>query len=73
MTNELPLSLRQAGNTVRAVYVRELAAYFLTPLAYVFIAIFLIPVTFVLVERISLRFSRKSESGAPPAAEGDLT
>ena len=27
---------------MRAVYVRELAAYFLTPLAYVFIAIFLI-------------------------------
>ena len=34
--------LGQAGNAMRAVYVRELAAYFLTPLAYVFIAIFLI-------------------------------
>jgi len=29
-------------NAMRAVYLRELAAYFLTPLAYVFIAIFLI-------------------------------
>lgn len=35
-------SIGQAGNAMRAVYVRELAAYFLTPLAYVFIAIFLI-------------------------------
>ena len=34
--------LGQATNAMRAVYVRELAAYFLTPLAYVFIAIFLI-------------------------------
>lgn len=34
--------MRQAGNALRAVYIRELAAYFLTPLAYVFIAIFLI-------------------------------
>jgi ABC-2 type transport system permease protein len=33
---------RQALNALRAVYLRELAAYFLTPLAYVFIAIFLI-------------------------------
>lgn len=32
----------QVANAMRAVYVRELAAYFLTPLAYVFIAIFLI-------------------------------
>lgn len=29
-------------NAVRAVYLRELAAYFLTPLAYIFIAIFLL-------------------------------
>ena len=36
--------LRQATHALRAVYVRELAAYFLTPLAYVFIAIFLIAV-----------------------------
>jgi len=36
------LNARQAGNALRAVYIRELAAYFLTPLAYVFIAIFLI-------------------------------
>lgn len=35
-------SARQALNAMRAVYLRELAAYFLTPLAYVFIAIFLI-------------------------------
>lgn len=34
--------LKQAFNALRAVYLRELAAYFLTPLAYVFIAIFLI-------------------------------
>lgn len=34
--------MRQALNALRAVYVRELAAYFLTPLAYVFIAIFLL-------------------------------
>ncbi len=34
--------LRQAMNAMRAVYLRELAAYFLTPLAYVFIAIFLV-------------------------------
>jgi ABC-2 type transport system permease protein len=34
--------LRQPVNAMRAVYVRELAAYFLTPLAYVFIAIFLV-------------------------------
>lgn len=42
MTDELSFSFRQAGNALRAVYVRELAAYFLTPLAYVFITIFLI-------------------------------
>jgi len=35
---------RPALNTLRAIYLRELAAYFLTPLAYVFIAIFLISV-----------------------------
>lgn len=35
-------ALGQAANAMRAVYMRELAAYFLTPLAYVFIAIFLI-------------------------------
>lgn len=35
-------TLRQASSAMRAVYLRELAAYFLTPLAYVFIAIFLI-------------------------------
>ncbi|HYD50600.1 MAG TPA: efflux RND transporter permease subunit, partial [Terriglobales bacterium] len=37
-----------------------------------FLAIFLIPVTFVLIERISHRFSRKSESAAPSAREGEL-
>lgn len=42
MREELALTLKQAGNALRAVYIRELAAYFLTPLAYVFIAIFLI-------------------------------
>ena len=35
---------RPALNTLRAIYLRELSAYFLTPLAYVFIAIFLIAV-----------------------------
>ncbi len=35
-------SAGQAANAMRAIYGRELAAYFLTPLAYVFIAIFLI-------------------------------
>jgi ABC-2 type transport system permease protein len=34
--------VKQAMNALRAVYAREIAAYFLTPLAYVFIAIFLI-------------------------------
>lgn len=34
--------MKQTLNALRAVYLRELAAYFLTPLAYVFIAIFLL-------------------------------
>jgi ABC-2 type transport system permease protein len=34
--------VRAGLNTTKAVYLRELAAYFLTPLAYVFIAIFLL-------------------------------
>lgn len=42
MNETFALNVRQAGNALRAVYIRELAAYFLTPLAYVFIAIFLI-------------------------------
>ncbi|RYZ12734.1 MAG: ABC transporter permease [Alphaproteobacteria bacterium] len=42
MNDSFALNARQAGNALRAVYIRELAAYFLTPLAYVFIAIFLI-------------------------------
>lgn len=42
MNDSFALHARQAGNALRAVYIRELAAYFLTPLAYVFIAIFLI-------------------------------
>jgi ABC-2 type transport system permease protein len=42
MMQDVALSLRPAFNTLRAIYLRELAAYFLTPLAYVFIAIFLI-------------------------------
>jgi HAE1 family hydrophobic/amphiphilic exporter-1 len=37
-----------------------------------FLAIFLIPVTFVLTERISHRFTQKSESAAPLAGEGEL-
>jgi len=37
-------ALKQAINALKAVYLRELAAYFLTPLAYVFIAIFLVAV-----------------------------
>jgi ABC-2 type transport system permease protein len=37
-------SARPAFNALKAIYLRELAAYFLTPLAYVFIAIFLIAV-----------------------------
>lgn len=40
----LATQARPALNTLRAIYLRELAAYFLTPLAYVFIAIFLIAV-----------------------------
>lgn len=44
MNESFALNMRQAGNALRAVYVRELAAYFLTPLAYVFIAIFLIAI-----------------------------
>jgi ABC-2 type transport system permease protein len=35
-------SARQSANAIGAIYVRELSAYFLTPLAYVFMAIFLI-------------------------------
>jgi ABC-2 type transport system permease protein len=42
VNDSFALNARQAGNALRAVYIRELAAYFLTPLAYVFIAIFLI-------------------------------
>lgn len=42
MIDDIAQSLRPAFNTMRAIYLRELAAYFLTPLAYVFIAIFLI-------------------------------
>lgn len=42
MNDSFALNLRQSGNALRAVYIRELAAYFLTPLAYVFMAIFLI-------------------------------
>jgi ABC-2 type transport system permease protein len=42
LNDSFALNARQAGNALRAVYIRELAAYFLTPLAYVFIAIFLI-------------------------------
>lgn len=34
--------MKQGLNAIRAVYARELSAYFLTPLAYVFIAIFLL-------------------------------
>lgn len=34
--------MKQALNAMRAVWLRELSAYFLTPLAYVFIAIFLL-------------------------------
>lgn len=42
MNERLTQDLKQAANALRAVYLRELAAYFLTPLAYVFIAIFLV-------------------------------
>ena len=44
MIDALATQARPALNTLRAIYLRELAAYFLTPLAYVFIAIFLIAV-----------------------------
>jgi gliding motility-associated transport system permease protein len=44
MNEQLNRTLKQALNALRAIYVRELAAYFLTPLAYVFIAIFLVAV-----------------------------
>jgi ABC-2 type transport system permease protein len=44
MMEALVQSARPALNTSRAIYLRELSAYFLTPLAYVFIAIFLIAV-----------------------------
>ena len=37
-----------------------------------FLAIFLIPMMFVLIERITHRFSRKPESAAPLAEEGEL-
>ncbi len=39
---DMAQSARQSGHAIRAIYVRELSAYFLTPLAYVFMAIFLI-------------------------------
>jgi ABC-2 type transport system permease protein len=42
VSQDLRQMLNQAWNALKAVYMRELAAYFLTPLAYVFIAIFLI-------------------------------
>ena len=42
MSIDVAQSARQSANAVRAIYVRELSAYFLTPLAYVFMAIFLI-------------------------------
>lgn len=42
MNRHLRQVLNQAGHALKAVYMRELAAYFLTPLAHVFIAIFLI-------------------------------
>lgn len=44
MIEAISLKARPALNTLRAIYLRELSAYFLTPLAYVFIAIFLIAV-----------------------------
>lgn len=44
MIEAIALKARPALNTLRAIYLRELSAYFLTPLAYVFIAIFLIAV-----------------------------
>jgi ABC-2 type transport system permease protein len=42
MSRDLGQTLTQARRALKAVYLRELAAFFLTPLAYVFIAIFLI-------------------------------
>lgn len=42
MIADLFSDAKPALNTVRAIYLRELAAYFLTPLAYVFMTIFLI-------------------------------
>lgn len=42
MIADLISDARPALNTMRAIYLRELAAYFLTPLAYVFMTIFLI-------------------------------
>ena len=42
MSIDVAQSARQSANAIRAIYVRELSAYFLTPLAYVFMAIFLI-------------------------------
>ena len=44
MIEAFAIRARPALNTLRAIYLRELSAYFLTPLAYVFIAIFLIAV-----------------------------
>jgi ABC-2 type transport system permease protein len=42
VSTDFASSARQGLNATRAIYLRELAAYFLTPLAYVFMAIFLI-------------------------------
>lgn len=42
LVSDLMPGVRQSLNTMRAIYLRELAAYFLTPLAYVFMTIFLI-------------------------------
>ncbi len=42
MIADLIADAKPAFNTMRAIYLRELAAYFLTPLAYVFMTIFLI-------------------------------
>ena len=42
MIADLISDAKPALNTMRAIYLRELAAYFLTPLAYVFMTIFLI-------------------------------
>ena len=40
--SDLAVKLRRSTDALRATYLRELSAYFLTPLAYVFMAIFLI-------------------------------